>query len=192
MKIPTDKRNKLIMVAVATVAVIAALWYLLIAGQTAALREVRSKIQSAHDQQQKMDNSVKLAEKIKADLAAAEEDMTRAEQNMAGGDLYSWMYNMLKEFKSGYRVEIPQFSSVELADCALIYKFPFQQARMNISGSAYYHDLGKFVADFENHFTQMRIQNLDLAPGGGPSDREKLAFRMDIVALVKSSEIKLP
>ena len=192
MKLSTDKRNKLIMVALGTVAAIAALWYLLISGQAASLRDVKGKIEAANDRQHKIEMSVKQAEKIKADLATADKQMSQAEQGLASGDLYSWMYNTIKEFKLDYRIEIPQFSAAELGDCSLIYKFPFKQTRMTVTGTAYYHDLGRFIADLENHFTFMRIQNLEMMRGGGANavDREKLAFRMDIIALVNAIETK--
>ena len=50
-------------------------------------------------------------------------------------------------------------------------------------------DFGKFVADFENAFPYMRIQNIELDPNpsssANPSNEpEKLGFKMEIVALV--------
>ena len=67
----------------------------------------------------------------------------------------------------------------------MIPSFPYKQASVQVQGSAYYYDLGKFLADFENHFPYMRLQNLVLEPGGGGEDREKLSFHMDIITLVK-------
>ncbi|MCF7707890.1 MAG: hypothetical protein K9N52_03205 [Verrucomicrobia bacterium] len=57
-----------------------------------------------------------------------------------------------------------------------------------IRGNAFYHDLGRFIADFENTFRFMRIENLSITPGGGTetsSQGERLSFTMDIAALVK-------
>jgi hypothetical protein len=60
---------------------------------------------------------------------------------------------------------------------------------VSISGSAHYHDIGKFVADFENQFPTSRILNLDISPSSvtAADEKEKLAFKMDIVSLVASS-----
>ena len=65
----------------------------------------------------------------------------------------------------------------------------------NVRGTAYYHDFGRFVADFENTYPYMRIQNIDLEPAGasaststGPAgnaeDGERLAFKMEVITLV--------
>jgi len=60
-----------------------------------------------------------------------------------------------------------------------------------VRGTAYYHDLGKFIADFENAFPYVRLLNLEMEPVGLPSpasnpeEQEKLSFKMDIVTLIK-------
>ncbi|HTQ49209.1 MAG TPA: GspMb/PilO family protein, partial [Candidatus Acidoferrales bacterium] len=64
--------------------------------------------------------------------------------------------------------------------------FPFKEIRVTISGTAYYHELGKFLADFENSFPHIRVVNLALEPvNATEAGNEKLSFRMDIIALVK-------
>jgi hypothetical protein len=82
-------------------------------------------------------------------------------------------------------VELPEIGQPNEGSMELLPNFPYQQLRFNIGGTGYYHDIGKFIADFENRYPHMRVVNLDMAPVG--SDSEKLAFRADIVALVKSS-----
>lgn len=110
---------------------------------------------------------------------------------MAADDLYSWMYNSVRRFQKGYKIEIPQLSPISTpAPVNLLPDVPYQQATMQIGGSAYYHDLGQFVADFENAFPLMRVANLtiELAQTSVPADREKLAFKMDLITLVKTSQ----
>jgi hypothetical protein len=67
-------------------------------------------------------------------------------------------------------------------------KFPYKAAAFNVRGSAYYHDLGQFLADFENSFPYARIQNLEIEPGAvsasGTAETEKLSFRLEIVTLI--------
>jgi hypothetical protein len=98
------------------------------------------------------------------------------------------MVNTLRQFKLSYKIDIPQFSTIATADMNMLPKFPYKQATMTINGTAYFHDLGRFVSDFENRFPQIRIQNLDIQPASGftQGDREKLTFKLDIVALIKS------
>ena len=65
----------------------------------------------------------------------------------------------------------------------MLPEFPYSQAIVTVSGSAYYYEFGKFLADLENHFPYMRVQNLNLEPGFGSNRgrKEKLSFRMEIV-----------
>ncbi len=71
-----------------------------------------------------------------------------------------------------------------MGEVDLLSKFPYKQLKVTVNGTAYYHDLGKFIADFENTYPHARITNLTLEPAGNTGDNsEKLAFRMDIVAL---------
>jgi hypothetical protein len=82
-------------------------------------------------------------------------------------------------------VDIPNVGQPSAGDCELLGGFPYKQIRFSLSGSAYYHDLGKFVADFENKFVHCRVVNLSLEPSGEPAAGEKLNFKMDVIALVK-------
>jgi hypothetical protein len=89
----------------------------------------------------------------------------------------------MRNFKQQYKVEIPDIGHPEVGDVDLFATFPYKQIRFSITGTAYFHDLGKFVADFENAFPHARVVNLVIEPvnGGG----EKLSFRMQIIELVK-------
>jgi hypothetical protein len=109
---------------------------------------------------------------------------------MATGDLYSWTINAIRQFKQPYKVEIPQFSQIEgPKDTTALPHFPYQQATLTIGGNAFFYDFGRFLADFENRFPFVRIENLSLEPmpatGGAKAEAERLQFRLDIVTLVK-------
>jgi type II secretion system (T2SS) protein M len=106
---------------------------------------------------------------------------------MASGDLYSWTYNTIRLFKAPYQVDIPDVGHPDVGTMDLLPDFPFKQVRFTVTGTAYYHDLGKFIADFENKFPHMRVVNLQIQPADATGSNEKLSFKMDIVALVKSS-----
>jgi Tfp pilus assembly protein PilO len=187
MRLSSDKRNKLIIVGLLTAGVIAALWIFLIGAQEQKLREIADETREKNQKRLQVKNATATATKIEADYQAASQKLEGIEQEIATGDLYSWLYNTIKNFKAAYRVDIPQFSTVEEGETSLVYKFPYRQVKITVSGSSYYSDFGRFVADFENHFPHMRIENLSVEPVSGgerEADREKLAFRMDIIALV--------
>jgi Tfp pilus assembly protein PilO len=186
MKLSADKRNKLIMVAVATVIIIGLLWYYLIGALNTKLTEFKEKQAAAEEQRKKIDTAAKNSAKIEASLNLATEKLTAIKQEMASGDLYSWMYTTIKNFTRPYHVDIPQFSTVETSDNTLISKFPYKQVKITLNGSAYFHDFGRFLSDFENQFSHFRVENLILDPASS-ADREKLAFRMDVIALVNNA-----
>jgi hypothetical protein len=187
MRLSSEKRNKLIAVGVLTAGVMGLLWYFVIGAQEDKLRDIAEKTRERTKQRQDIRAAIGSATKIEADYQAAYAKLGTVEQEIATGDLYSWFYNTIKNFKAGYKVDIPEFSTVEVSDCTLIYKFPYKQVKITVSGTAYFNDLGRFVADFENHFPHMRIENLSCEPvtgGEREADREKLAFKMDMIALV--------
>jgi hypothetical protein len=109
---------------------------------------------------------------------------------MASGDFYSWTYDTVRTFKASYRLDIPEIGHPEVSDTDLLPDFPFKQAKFSINGTAYYHDLGKFIADLENKFPHIRVVNLVIQPvqSSGGND-EKLSFKMDIIALVKPASL---
>jgi len=182
-----EKRNRLIMVIAVTVIVLAGLWFGLISyqqGRLAELAERKSAIQAKLD---KVQYAVKNAELVEAEVAIATKKLAALEDDMVYGDPYAWMYSKLKQFKAAYKVEIPTLNPPEIKDVNLLPKFPYKQAAFVIGGTAYFHDLGKFLADFENHFPLFRVVNADLAPAPiqVETDKEKLTFKMDVITLVK-------
>jgi hypothetical protein len=136
-----------------------------------------------------MQEQIKRSDQIEAQLADSRTVITNLEAGMApSGDSYSWIINTVRGFKGAYKVEIPQFSPISHpSDVNLLPKFPYKQVTLTVSGTAHYHDLGKFLANFENEFPHIRLVNLDiqLNPSPAAGDAEKLVFKVDIVTLVK-------
>lgn len=194
-KLSADKRNKLIMVAAATVVIAVGLWFTLIDSQNSTIAKLATR---NAEEKQKLDNARKLlATKAEIDrrLERVSTKLSSVEQEMVKGDMYDWVIQTVKTFKAPYkdRIEIPNFSREVLGDIQMFPKFPYRSALYNIRGTAYYHDLGRFLADFENRFPFIRVQNLELEPASNSSstateDAEKLAFKFEIVALVSPNQ----
>lgn len=190
MKLSADKRNKLILVALGTLVLCGVVWYYLIGALNRNIADFKDKQATAEEQRKKIDTATKNAAKLEKDLAAANEKLNAINEEMASGDLYSWMYTTIKTFARSYRVDIPQFSTIEAAANNLIPGFPYRQVKITIAGDGFFHDIGRFVADFENRFPHIRVENLNLEPATGSdrtAEREKLSFRMDIIALVNNT-----
>ena len=192
-KLPKEKRDRIIAVTIATVIAIGGIWYGLIRSQQAKLEEsTRTTIKA----REKVTNAKRRVEKeklIQVELDAARLGLKAIEEEMAAGDLYSWIIVTVNKFRAAYRVEIPQFSREQVSEVNVIPGFPYKGATFTLRGTAYYHDLGKFVADFENAFPHVRLLNLEMEPVGlpnptaqsNPDEQEKLSFKMDIVTLIK-------
>jgi hypothetical protein len=190
-KLSKEKRNQLILVVVGTIAVLGALGFGLVKFQYDKLRSLADKHAAAELQLKKMEDAVKREELVQSVLGDATKALAAKEAGMAAGDLYSWMYSNLRKFQKNYKVEIPQLSPISpQSDVNLLPSFPYKQITMQIGGTATYHDLGQFIADFENTYPLSRVLNLTLDQNHspGPNDREKITFKMDIVTLVKTTQ----
>ena len=191
-KLSKEKKLHLALVAIATVGVIAGLWLGLLSLQKKKLREISSKITGAQQQIEKVQKVVVEAGKIEGALNESATNLSAIEATMPSGDLYSWMVSTLRQFNApSYRVDLPQISVPSVGEVRMFSGFPYHQATVTVGGTAYFYEFGRFVADFENHFPYMRVQNVNLEPAAGanPDEREKLAFRMEIVALIKTNSL---
>lgn len=191
-KIPKEKRSKVILVWVATLMVVAAWAFVVLSWQLDAKHRASQNLEKRQGQFVAMTNKLNQEDFIKQDLEEAQLALTALEAHMVAGDPYSWALDALSKFKLGYEVDLPQFGQPTVTENTLLPKFPYRQAALTVAGTAYFHDLGMFVADFENRFPFARIINLDVAPnsiiGATDREREKLSFKMDIIFLVKPNQ----
>lgn len=187
-KLPKEKRNHLILVVLITLATLGGLGFGLIKYQYRNLEQLAERKVNAQRKFKQMEDAVKNATRIESDLAEGKQTLSQLETDIApSGDLYSWVIGTLRNFKAPYKeVEIPQYSQIgATTEMMMLPGFPYKQTSMTVAGKAHFHDLGRFLADFENRFPHIRILNLGLDVDGNPQDPELLAFRMDIVTLVK-------
>jgi Tfp pilus assembly protein PilO len=188
-RLPKAQRDKLILAILGTAVVLAALYFGAVSGQLGQISELKAQRDQKERDAKNIEDSVHNAKKIETELGQKTAELKTAQGDMASGDAYLWMVNTIRQFKIGYDVDISQFSGISNPEVSLYPHFPYKQVSITIGGTAYYHDLGRFIADFENHFQHMRIQNLSLEPSPAPTgtDRQKLSFRMQIVALENSN-----
>ncbi|HXR04767.1 MAG TPA: GspMb/PilO family protein [Verrucomicrobiae bacterium] len=186
--IPKDKekRTQFILVILGTLMVLGLIGFLLIRPQYQTLSGIHSTADDERAKLQKIKDTIKKAGDTSLQLSNVTANLSRAEEDMATGDNYAWTYDTVRKFKASYRVDIPTIGQPSLADVDVLPQFPFKQIRVTVSGTAYYHELGRFIADLENSFPHIRVVNLTVEPVN-PADpgNEKLSFRMDIIALVK-------
>ncbi len=187
--LPKEKRNQLVLIILVTLVALAGLGYGLIKFQYENLGRLAAKQTEAEKKLAQMQDQIKRADQIEAEFVQASTVITNLEAGMAPfGDSLSWVINTIRGFKSPYQVDIPQFSPIsQPSDVNLLAKFPYKQVTLTLAGTAYYHELGRFIADFENEFPHIRVLNLDLqtSPSVAAGDAEKLMFKLDILTLVK-------
>jgi Tfp pilus assembly protein PilO len=189
-KLPKEKRNHLVLVALAALIAVLGLYFGLIQGQNESLARLAQKKLEVQASQRRVLDAVRRASEIDAELASARETLSDAEADVASGDLYSWVINTLRQFKSNYKVNISQLSPISgTSDVSLLSNCPYKQATVSLSGTAHFHDFGRFVADLENQFPHMRVLNLSLELNQSPAadDQETVSFKLDLATLVKTN-----
>ena len=152
-------RLHLIIVAVVTLAVIAGLWFGLITMQQDKIKEIARKSKIVQEEIDKMQSVVTAAGQVQDELAAATNKINspKSKTTMPSGDLFSWIVGSLKQFNApSYKVEMPQISAPNVGEVRMFPNYPYSQATVTVSGTAYYYDFGKFLADLENHFPLSR------------------------------------
>ena len=198
-RLSKEKRNRLVLVIIMTIAIGIGLWYGIITTRQERLEETKASIRAAIDKLEKAKTLVKQAGKSEAQLADAMNKLKVVEDSMASGvDHYTWAIKLLEEARARHDVKIIETTRPVKGDVGLLPQFPYQAAIFTVRGAGHYHDFGKFLADFENSFPYFRVQNLSLAPGldsvvgtdGSTSatGEENLSFRMEIVALIKPGQ----
>ncbi len=184
-----QKRKQLIFVSLATLLILAAAYHYMIRAQQQNLSGISESKQKAQQRLDLIKREIAASASFEKQLDQGQEQLNKLENGMCSGDLYSWSINMIRDFKVPYRIDIPQFSQIDgPRDMTLIPRFPYKQASLSVAGSGQFQELGRFIADFENRFPLMRIQNLVLEPetaGSGNASNEKLSFKMNVVMLVK-------
>ena len=188
-KLPKEKRDKLILVIMGTLVLIGVIYFGLISPQKGAIASINAQTNDARNKLQTMEDTVKRADATRDELIDALDTLSHSENDLASGDTFAWTYDIIRGFKANYKtVDMPGIGQSSIGDVDFLAAFPYRQIKVTVTGTAYYHDLGKFIADFENTYPHIRVANVDLQPAGGSGeDSEKLSFKMDIIALIKQN-----
>ena len=198
-RLSKEKRDRLILVIILTIAIGVSLWFGIISTRQARLEEANTSLRAAIDKLEKAKTLVKQAGQAEARVAAAMNKLKVVEDSMASGvDHYTWAILLVDKARAGHDVKIIERTRPVKGEVGLLAQFPYQALTFTVRGAGHYHDFGKFLADFENSFPYFRAQNLVLTPGldsvvgTDPSiavtGEENLSFRMEIVALIKPGQ----
>ena len=185
-RLSREKRNQLIIVILATLAILALIGFGLIRPQYDSVSKIAAARNNADSKLQSIKHAITNSEAIANEWDETADALAHAEEDMASGDLYSWTYDTIRHFKQSYKVEIPEVGHPTIGELDLLPSFPYKQIQFAINGTVYYHDLGKFIADFENSFPHSRMVRLIVEPAASTdSNNEKLSFKIEIITLMK-------
>lgn len=173
------------MVILATLAIIAMVFMFLISPEKVQIELQSKEIVKQRKQLDEMKETINKASEMAAAYAAVSNQLAATETDVASGDIYAWTYDTIRRFKVAYHLDIPGMGQPSSGDVDLLSGMSYRQVKLTLTGTGYYHDLGKFVADFENTFPHMRLVNLGLDPSPAANAPERLAFHFDVIALVK-------
>jgi len=188
-RLSKQKRDHLILASIVILMVLVGLWFLVIRTQKESLNSLREEKVAKETKETQMRDKIDTSKNIEAELTKVAGKLADKEETMVSGDPYASLVNTIRKFKLRYKLDIPQFSpAASVAEVDLLPRFPYKQIKISISGTGYYEEIGKFVADFENEYAASRVLNLELTPSSSNAGegKEKLSFRMDIVALVST------
>ncbi len=184
-KLPKAKRDQLILVSLGTVCLLILIGFGLIRSQYATISGINSRVANARHQLDSMQDAIKKADTVSRQLTDVTATLAQAERDLAAGDPAQWIYNTIRNFKEHHQVDVAVTSQLAQGEVNFLPHFPYKQIQVTIGGKAYFHDLGKFIADFENTFPHARITNLHLEPeDASGKGGEKLAFRMELSVLI--------
>lgn len=196
MKLTKEQRDHLLVTFLMTLMVVVAMWMLLIGPTRTSLKRVKDEVQGSADALTEAQGLVARAAQIDLEVQAVGKFLGKLEEEMVDGDPNLWMRLKMAEFqqRKEYNVNIPTIGSFYESDIGLLPDFPYKGVVFTVTGSAFYHDLGRFIADFENAFPLIRVQNLNVQPDStagefGP-ERERLAFSFELVVPLKPTPKK--
>lgn len=192
--LPKEKRDRLILTVIGTIAVISGLWFGLISNMREGLGAITEQREEKKTKVVNAQRLVNSTSDLQKGLEEATAKLRVIEDGMAAGDMYSWIILKVNKFREDRKVEIPQFSREIRTDVGMFPKFPYKAAVFTVRGTAFFHDLGKFISEFENAFPHTYLQNLELEPAHNSNATaaghpETLAFKMEIVTLINPNSL---
>lgn len=209
MKLTKQQKDNITAIGLGAALLIVILWYSVMGMQKdhlAMLDKKRDSLAEKLDQAKELVNGMK---KKQFELQSIQEALSEKEAFMASGDLYFWVVTTLNDFirNNGYPVRIIYTGrDWVIGPSKMIPGFPepYKTVSYSVQGSAFYHDFGAFLADFENSYPYLRVQsfrmyrsdsqlvesseeseNGDEGQSLAVQKNERLNFEMEIVALTK-------
>src|SRR3954466_1234849 len=164
-KISKDKRDKLILICIGVVGIIAVLYFFVLTDMKDEQATLGIKVTSLRDKTDKSERILKRQaelqarlEELRAELDKRQEYMPRPTQD------HVWFIKLIEDRRAKYNLDIADIRLPEPWDPGVLPKFPFKGVSFNVTLIGHYTDFGRFLADFENSFPYMRVQLMNVSP----------------------------
>lgn len=156
--------------------------------------QVRSRLLNDWEQAQRAGKSQsEVLARLNRDYDDANAKIRQAEASIATGDPYRWLMKTLPNFYEADPVDLLNYEPPAIHDWQIYPKVPYRAVTFTVSGTAYYHDLGRLLMAIENSHPYIRIRRLDLEPkhSADPDDKEdeKLNFRLEFDSMLKTNTV---
>jgi Tfp pilus assembly protein PilO len=201
-KFSKEKRDKLILVCMAIVAVVGSLYTFVLGAQKDELATLQTQITGAKSKLDKAEGLVRTSDTIEKRLVETKTVVEARQEKMAPpGQYYYWFLKLIDQFRKDEKLDtgfIVDITQPEFVDSGLLPRFPYKAASFGLRLNGEFHDVGKFIAAVENTFPYFRVQNVRITPhaaaGTGSTKQQiaaansndgKLIVEVRIVTLVK-------
>lgn len=185
-KLSREKKNQLVLVAMATTMVCSGIYFGVVAGQNERLKTIEGRLTQEGEKVAKAERALRNRAALDEELALRTEELHQVEATMASGDLYAWIIGTMNRRAASHNVTIPTYGRETVGEIGLLPKFPYKTATFLLRGTGRFEDFGRFVAGIENDLPFARLQNLDLSPAAGAGDDAgRIDFRFDIVVPIR-------
>jgi Tfp pilus assembly protein PilO len=186
MNLSPQKRNKLIQLGVITLVVLLVMWFALIGP---AREQLAEKTRAQNNLVQKLASRKQIiqeSDRLKTEVQTASSKLRTIEDQMVTGDPFLWIIKTTHAFEIPNKMEIAKADPPQPVESNLSKNSSYKALSFAITGTATYHELGAFLARFENAYPYIHLQRLDMEPAGPPAlYEEKLSFLMEMRVLVK-------
>jgi hypothetical protein len=200
MRLSKQKRDRLVLVAILTVAFSAGVWQLLIQANMGRLAKAREMETAALKKFEQAQLFLQGTETLENEALMLSNELARAESMMANrADPYAWSYQLITTAtnQANVKLELREITRPQApGPVGILPDFPYDAVSFEVRGLAFYEDLGRFLVEFENRYPFFQTRNLQIGAaqesdeGAGPGKgnlAQRLSFRMDVVALVQPS-----
>lgn len=174
-KLSKDKKQKLILICICIAGIVGVLYTYVLAAQKEVLNGHRNRTDNLRDKLLRAERAVKSRRILTEQFAESKAKLDLLQKDMAPANQYYWFLSLLNDFVARNKFKANFFqdlSQPQTNTVGLLPEFPYQSVVFTVTASGHYHEVGRFLAQFENEYPLVRFVDLRLLPdsaglGGG-------------------------